>query len=463
MTVVVPESIFRAYDIRGLAESELTDGFTELLGRVHGQLVREAGGSRASIGYDARLSSPRLAAALERGMRSAGVQVVRLGMVPTPVTYFSVFAHELDGGVQVTGSHNPPEFNGFKMLVGRDALHGDGVLALRERMLAELAAGWQPGAPAQGWPEAEDVDVRPAYLDAVLARVRPGSRRLRVVLDAGNGAAGPLGVEVLERMGVEVIGHCIEPDGRFPHHHPDPTTVENVALLGRLVREHGADVAIGFDGDGDRIGVVDERGDVLWGDRLLMVFARALLAERPGATVLGEVKCSASLFRDIAARGGEPVMCRVGHSVMKAEMKARSAALAGEMSGHIFFADRWFGFDDATYAAARLIELLQDTERPLGALLEDVPQTFVTPEIRVDCADDVKFAVVDRVRDALTGQGDVVAIDGVRVEWPDGWGLVRASNTQPALVLRAEATSEDRRDDIVKLLRQTIDAATLCA
>jgi phosphomannomutase/phosphoglucomutase len=431
-------SIFRAYDIRGIFPHELGWDDARAIGQALGTACRRDGGRTFAVGRDCRHSGPALHAAVIEGVRSAGVDVVDIGQVPTPVLYWAVHVLATDGGVMVTGSHNPPEYNGMKMMLGRVTLQGDAILDLRRRVVeGDLDAG-EGGL--------EQVDVIGRYVDEITAGITMGSRPLRVVVDGGNGVAGPVALALYERLGVTVEGRCIEPDGSFPHHHPDPTTLETVAFLADEVQATGADLAIGFDGDGDRLGVVDHTGAVQWGDRLMILFARAVLEAVPGATIVSEVKCSRTLYDDIRARGGVGIMWRTGHSPIKAKMKETGAMLGGEMSGHIFFAHRWYGFDDAIYAGARLLELLSHADRTLPELLADVPVMYATEEIRVDCPDAIKFAVVERLAERVRSTHEVIDIDGVRVQFEDGWALVRASNTQPVLVLRAEATSPERRD-----------------
>jgi phosphomannomutase / phosphoglucomutase len=440
--------IFRAYDIRGVADIDLHSELVVALGKALGTLAVRDGARTFCVGRDCRISGQRVRDDLVRGLVSTGLAVHDVGMVPTPLLYFAVHRGDHGGGVQVTGSHNPPEFNGFKMMLGKRTLHGDDIEVLRTMIEAEDFVTGE-GAVVEA-PITDD------YLDYVVDNITLGPRPLRIVVDGGNGVAGPTAVALYERLGVEVIGRFIEPDGTFPNHHPDPTTVETVAIMADAVHETRVDLAIGFDGDGDRIGVVDDAGDVQWGDKLMILFARAVLAERPGATIVSEVKCSKTLYDDIAKHGGNGIMWRTGHSPIKAKMKETGAALGGEMSGHIFFEHRWFGFDDALYAGARLLELLSHDTRTIGQMLADVPVTYVTPEIRLDCPDEVKFDVVARIVSRLQADHEVIDIDGARVNFPDGWGLVRASNTQPVLVMRAEATSEARRDEIQAMLEALI-------
>jgi len=445
------DHIFRAYDIRGVADADLTDEVVYGIGRALGSMARERGGLTFGLGRDCRHSGPRLRNAMARGLASCGLQVIDFGEIPTPLLYFAVHTRGLGGGVQITGSHNPPEYNGFKMMIGLDTLQDARILEIRERI------------QAQRYEEADGVivedDIRPAYLDAIASDIRLGPTRLRVVLDGGNGIAGPTAMALFERLGVDVVGSCITPDGSFPNHHPDPTTLETVEVLRGLVQDHDADLAIGFDGDGDRLGVVDAAGDVQWGDRLMILFARQVLREQPGATIVSEVKCSRAMYDAIADAGGEAIMWRTGHSPIKAKMRETGALLGGEMSGHIFFKHRYYGFDDAIYAAARLVELLSHAGATISELLSDVPPWHATPEIRIDCADALKFDLVAELVARVRRDYKLNAIDGARIDFDDGWGLVRASNTQPVLVMRAEARTPERRDEIATLLATLVDEA----
>ncbi|MFM8550747.1 MAG: phosphomannomutase/phosphoglucomutase [Nitrospiraceae bacterium] len=444
-------ALFREYDIRGIVGQELTDDVAERIGLAFATVARGKGVKTVSVGRDGRDSSPALRNRLVQGLTAGGVNVLDIGVCPTPVLYFSLFQLPVDGGVMITGSHNAAEYNGFKLCIGKEALHGEAIQQLRQVMEAgRFSCG------------AGTVSLRPilqdylTYLKTSFATV--DARHLHVVIDCGNGAAALVAKQALEQMGCRVTGLYCDLDGRFPNHHPDPTVVENLQDLIAAVKRGGAHVGIGYDGDADRIGTVDERGDILWGDRLMVLYARDILAARPGSTILSEVKASQSLYDDIRQRGGRSIMWKTGHSLIKAKMKAESALLAGEMSGHMFFADRYFGYDDASYASCRLVEILAKNALPLSALLADLPATSVSPEIRVDCPDHMKFDLVVQVQARLlayakTGrtpgaQGlvirDVVTIDGIRVIFEDGWGLIRASNTQPALVLRFEASTPQR-------------------
>lgn len=444
--------IFREYDIRGVADKDLTDGLVRDLGRALGSLYRSRDKSRIALGQDCRLSSPRLASALTEGLLDAGMNVVDLGMVPTPLMYFSVWQFGLDGGVEITGSHNPPEDNGFKMMCGTDTLAGDEIRGLREAIEAGKLHRGATGS-------VERINPLPAYAAFMKGNIRLRHTDIPFAIDAGSGAAGPAAVLAMAAVGLDPEALLCEPDGAFPNHHPDPSMPENLEFLKNTVRTKGLALGIAYDGDGDRIGVIDDTGHVIFGDKLLIALSRALLRDRPGAAILGEVKCSQTLYDDIAKHGGRPILWKTGHSLIKRKMKEEGALLAGEMSGHVFFADRYYGFDDAIYTSLRLIELLVESGRPMRDLLADVPKTYSTPEIRVACPDDVKFDVVDKVRNHFSADHAVIAVDGARVLFDGGWGLVRASNTQPVLVLRFEADSEER----LRTIRETVEAAVSAA
>jgi phosphomannomutase / phosphoglucomutase len=426
--------VFREYDIRGVAERDFPGDFVRDLGRAIGTHLARAGAKHIALGRDCRVSSPRMHAALLEGLLATPLHIIDVGIVPTPVLYFAPFHFDLDGGVQLTGSHNPPEDNGFKVLRGKSTIHGEEIQALRK--LVETR-DFVSGAGRH-----EERDVVRAYLDHARSRLKLGPRRPRVVVDAGNGTGGVVAVPLYRELGFEVTPLFCEMDGRFPNHHPDPTVDKNVADLRAELAARGAEVGIALDGDADRIGVVDARGRIVWGDQLMILFARAILAEEPGATFVSEVKCSQSLYDEIARAGGKAIMWKVGHSLIKSKMKEVGAVLAGEMSGHIFFANRYLGFDDAIYAGARLLELLSHETRTLDQLVDTLPRMINTPEIRVEMPDDIKFEVVRRAAESFRARYPVIDVDGARVRFPDGWGLVRASNTQPALVLRFEASTE---------------------
>lgn len=440
--------IFRAYDIRGVADTDLASDVAYAIGRALGTMARRKGATTFAVGRDCRISGPRVKDDIVRGLRSTGLDVFDVGMVPTPLLYFAVVSREYGGGVQVTGSHNPPEYNGLKMMIGPGTLHGEDI--------QELKGLIEAGDFETGDGGIEEAPITDEYLEWVTSNIKMGPRKLKVVVDGGNGVAGPTAMELYERLGVEVVGKYIEPDGTFPNHHPDPTEVHVTEIMAEHVQAESADLAIGFDGDGDRIGVVDGDGTVQWGDRLMILFSRAVLAEVPGAAIVGEVKCSKTLYDDITAHGGEAIMWKTGHSLIKSKMREVGAALGGEMSGHIFFKHRFFGFDDALYAGARLLEIVSNDTRSVGEMLADVPETFATPEVRLECPDEVKFDVVARIVARLKAEYEVFDIDGARVNFADGWGLIRASNTQPVLVMRAEALTEARRDEIKELLEKLI-------
>ncbi len=427
--------VFREYDIRGVAERDFPTPLVRELGRALGTFWRRKGARKVGLCHDCRLSSPRIHEALLGGILETGLDVVDLGMGPTPMLYFGVFHLELDGGVMVTGSHNPPDENGFKIMAGKATLRAEDIAELRRMVEAHDVVLAPDG-------RIEHRDLTAAYCGFVRGNIRLKRTDIRFAIDAGNGAGGPLAMAAMEALGLSPELLLMEPNGAFPVHHPDPSQPENTALLVRTVKEHRLELGIALDGDADRIGVVDANGRVLYGDELLVLYSRALLARRPGAAVLGEVKCSDKLYDDIRDKGGRPILWKTGHSLIKQKMKEEHALLAGEMSGHIFFADRWFGFDDAIYATLRLLEIVAAEGRPLHELLADLPQTFSTPEIRVPASDATKFEVVDLVRRHFSPTHEVNAVDGARIRFPSGWGLVRASNTQPVLVLRFESTSE---------------------
>ncbi len=442
--------IFREYDIRGIAGQDLDAPTVEILGKAMGTYYAGRGKKDVVLGRDCRLSSPDFAAALARGLLSTGCDVTDLGVVPTPVVYFAVFEGNREAGVMVTGSHNPPEHNGFKMMAGTETLYGQNI--------QDIHAVIQSGRFAEGRGSLRKVDIVPVYRRYITDRIKLGGR-LRAVVDAGNGTAGEVAVPLFRALGCEVDPLFCEMDGRFPHHHPDPTLPEAMEALVRRVRETGADLGLAYDGDADRIGVVDDLGRLIWGDQLMILFARDILPFYPGAAVISEVKASKLLYEEIDKLGGRPIMWKTGHSLIKKKIREEGAVLAGEMSGHIFFADRWFGFDDAIYASARLLEILSTSGRRLSTMLADLPRTFVTPEIRIYASDEVKFKIVDEVRRELARGHDVIDIDGVRAIFPAGWGLVRASNTQAVIVLRFEADTPEALDVIQKEVRGVLGRA----
>jgi phosphomannomutase/phosphoglucomutase len=432
--------IFREYDIRGLAEKDFDSEFALLLGKVHGTAIAERGGKRVAVGRDCRATSDAYAKAVMAGLMAAGVQVYDIGVCPTPLMYFSLFHLDLDGGIQVTASHNPSEYNGFKICLGKDTLYGAQIQEIRGKM---------EGAQFRenGGGKLESFEIVTPYHRHLLSDVPKLQRPLKVVVDAGSGVGGPVAPPLFRQLGCTVWEIACVPDGRFPVHHPDPTVPENLQLLIDKVRAERADVGIAYDGDADRIGAVDENGHILWGDELLVLFARDVLKRNPKAVIISEVKCSQRLYDDIARHNGTAIMWKAGHSLLKAKMKETQALLAGEMSGHMFFKERYFGYDDAIYASLRLLEILARSDRPLSALLDDLPPSVSTPEMRVDCPDDKKFALARKATEYFRQRYDVIDVDGVRVKFPEGWGLIRASNTQPALVLRFEASSPEKLNE----------------
>ena len=488
---MINKGIFREYDIRGIAEKDLTDEAVTLIGKGYGTLLRGQGSgvrgkNKVAVGRDVRLSSNRLRDALIAGITSTGTDVVDLGECPTPLLYFAAYTKDVDGGIMITGSHNPPEYNGFKILIGKETIHGGGIQDLRRLIeIGSFASG--PSG------RVESFEVIPAYLEMVKEKFRavPSSgKRLKTVVDAGNGTGGLVAPELLKSIGVDVIPLFCEVDGNFPNHHPDPTVPENLKTLIETVKTEKADLGVAYDGDSDRIGLVDEKGSIIWGDQLIILFARDILKNQKGTVpdlrppprnpplarggtkggvesglspalkekpvFIGEVKCSQIMYDDIEKHGGRAIMWKAGHSLIKDKMKKEKALLAGEMSGHIFFNDRYFGFDDAIYATCRVIEILLKEGKPLSTLLSDLPKTFNTPEIRIDCPDEKKFETVEKVKEILSKAYPIIDIDGVRVKFAEGWGLLRASNTGPILVMRFEASSEERLSEYRKIVEDIL-------
>ncbi len=440
--------IFREYDIRGLVDQDLTIEGARLIGQGLATYLSRQGKRRVVAGRDGRLSSPRFRDPLVQGLIAGGMEVLDVGVCPTPVFYFSLFHLNRDGGAMITGSHNPPEFNGFKVCSGKDTLYGEQIQDLRRIIESQNFVRGEGSVSQQ--------EIIPAYRQFLAKNIQL-QRKVKVVIDSGNGTAGLVAPGILRDLGCEVIDLYTEVDGRFPNHHPDPTIPEYMRALIAKVKETKAEVGIGYDGDADRIGVVDHLGNIIYGDQLMILFSRQVLRNYPGATIVCEVKCSQNLYDDIAKNGGRPIMGRVGHSLLKKQMKEERALLGGEMSGHIFFADRYFGYDDGIYASCRLVEILSLTDKRIADLLSDVPKTYNTPEIRVDCPDDKKFSLAEKVKESFRKDYPVVDIDGVRVIFPDGWGLVRASNTQPVLVLRFEARTPKRLEEIRALVAKKVE------
>lgn len=429
------DHIFRQYDIRGVVGRQLDSNLVHKLGRSLATYYKQHDVRTVSVGRDARLSSPEFRDALVEGLTGGGCDVIDLGMVPTPLLYFSLFRLTVEGGVMITGSHNPKDNNGFKVCLGKTTVFGEEIQKIKGILESEQFVA--------GSGRVSETNIVDDYIDYVSAGITKGKRDLRVVVDAGNGIGGVVAVPLYRRLGFEVVDLFCEPDGNFPNHHPDPTVPESLEVLTESVKSTRADLGIALDGDADRIGCVAADGTVLWGDQMMVLFARDILERNPGAKFVAEVKCSKALFDDVRQHGGNPIMWKVGHSLIKAKMREEGAALAGEMSGHMFFADRYFGYDDAIYAGARLLEMVSSSEMSLDQMLASLPRMYNTPEIRVDYPDALKFAAVDRVRDAFRDRYEVIDIDGARINFPDGWALVRASNTQPALVMRFEGETEE--------------------
>jgi phosphomannomutase len=445
-------TILREYDIRGIVGKTLFAADAHALGRAFAVTLAQSGGKRVAVGYDGRLTSPELEAALVDGLTEAGADVARTGRGPTPMLYFSAATLEVDGGIMVTGSHNPPDHNGFKLVLGGKAFFGDALQKIGETALTL-------GPPAAKRGEVTQHSVFDDYV-ARLAKDYDASRPLTVAWDCGNGATGDVVVELTKTLPGRHVLLNETIDGTFPAHHPDPTVAENLVQLQQAVKAGGCDLGIGFDGDGDRIGVVDARGRILWGDQLMIVLARDVLKHYPGAPVLADVKASQVLFDAIAEAGGQPVMMETGHSLIKARLAETKAPLAGEMSGHIFFADRWYGFDDAIYVAVRLLGILGRAPETLADMLDGLPPVFNTPELRLPCEEERKFAIVEEVRERLRRRGaEMVEIDGVRVRTPEGWWLLRASNTQAVVTARAEASTEDGLKRLTQQLAEELAAS----
>jgi phosphomannomutase/phosphoglucomutase len=449
--VEINPNIFREYDIRGLVDKDLTPDMVEILGRGMGTYFRRQGKREVVVGRDCRLSSPDYSRALTKGLRATGCRTVDLGTIPTPLLYFMIFDKNGEAGVMITGSHNPPEYNGFKMMSGKETLYGETIQAVYHLIKNDEFLVDREGTEAS-------YDIVPEYKDFVTNNIRL-ERKLKVVIDAGNGTGGVVAVPIFKKLGCDVVELYCDMDGHFPNHHPDPTLPEAMQDMIRKVVETKADFGIAYDGDADRIGVADDEGHLIWGDQLLIFFARDILRSHPGAVIISEVKATQLLYDEIARLGGKPIMWKTGHSLIKKKIKEEKALLAGEMSGHIFFADRFFGFDDAIYASARLAELLSRADVKLSKMLAGLPKTYSTPEIRIYASEEVKFKIVDEVRKALAEKYPVIDIDGVRAVFPKGWGLVRASNTQAVLVLRFEAETEEDLEAIKKEMKGAVEQA----
>ena len=444
----LPAEIFREYDIRGIAGQELDAEAAELIAQAFGTYLADAGVRRAVVAHDNRASSEGLYQAAIRGLARTGCDVVAIGLAITPMFYFALRHLRVDGGMMVTASHNPPEFNGFKLARGPGTLYGAQIQQIREIASAKR---FQRGSGA-----VEEAGILLAYAAMLRERIELGPRRLRVAVDCGNGTAGAFVPDLLRAWEVDVLPLYCDLDPTFPHHHPDPVDPKNLVDLARFVATGQADLGLGFDGDGDRLGGVDDRGGILWGDVLMAIFWREILPSHPGAVALVEVKCSQALIDEIRRLGGRPQFTATGHSLIKARMRELNAVFAGEMSGHMFFADEYYGYDDAVYAAGRLLRILSHTDRPLSAIVAEIPRYCVTPEVRVACPDTSKHRVVEALTGEFKRRHEVVDIDGARIIFPDGWGLIRASNTQPVLVLRAEGTSPAALSRIKAFLEEAL-------
>ena len=440
--------IFREYDIRGIVGTDLTPESVTSIGKAIGTYIRRGNGKKMILGRDVRSSSVEFCNILSKALNSTGCNVIDIGMVPTPVLYFALHHFNADGGVMITGSHNPPEFNGFKISQGFHSLYGEKVQELKRLIEVndfEVGTG-----------TTQQQQVLAEYMEKICS-ILEIPRKIKVVVDGGNGCFGIVGPDLLKKLGQTPIELFSEPDGTFPNHHPDPTVSEHLTDLIKKVRLENAELGIGFDGDADRIGVVDEKGNILWGDQLLTIFARDILSRNPGATIVGEVKCSQNLYEDIKKHGGVPVMAAAGHSLIKNKMRETGALLAGEMSGHICFADNYYGFDDAIFAACRVLQIVAQSNKKVSEMLADLPETAYTPEIRIDCPDDQKFKIVRELTEIFREKYEVIDIDGVRVNFDDGWALIRASNTQPVLVFRLEAVTKERLKELVGVIKKQTD------
>lgn len=471
MTTTVNPGIFRQYDIRGVFNKDLTVDAARAVGTAYGiylssKLKTQGPKLKVSVGRDVRLSSKTLRDALIEGIISTGVDVVDIGECPTPLQYFSIYHLSLDGGIMITGSHNPPEFNGFKITIGKETIYGQEIQELRKIIEGRCQAPMD-----KGHGKLEYYDIIPAYIDYLKKQFKGSIKaHVKLVIDAGNGIAGPVAPKLLRELGCDVTELFCEPDGNFPNHHPDPTIPENLEDLIEAVKTQKADFGIAYDGDADRIGVVDEDGAIIWGDQLMIIFARDILGQAAGrkSTFVGDVKCSQIMYDEIERLGGNAMMWKTGHSLIKSKMKETGAIFAGEMSGHIFFADRYFGYDDAIYASCRLTEIfsrhrLKEPSVGVSSLLSGLPKACATPEIRIDCPDDKKFDVIDKLSETIgQKQGgvpvirDIIRMDGLRLVFDYGWALVRSSNTQPVLVLRFEAATEKGLAEIKRFVEDML-------
>jgi len=450
-------SIFREYDIRGIAGKDLNHEVVEMIGLSFGSMIIENGLKKISIGRDCRKSSDWIFDSLSKGIIRTGVDIIDLGLVTTPVLYFSLYGLDVDGGIMITASHNPPNYNGFKAAIGKDVLSSKQIQDLKDKIIGRSFRI----SETKG--QIVKFDIYELYMADIVKNIKI-SRKLRVGVDCANTPVGLFAKDVLTSAGCEVFELFPEPDGNFPNHHPDPSVEDNLRDLINLVKEEKLDIGIAFDGDADRLGVINEKGVLIYSDMILLLLARSVLKENPGAKIIGEVKCSKNLFDDIRRNGGIPIMWKTGHSNIKRKIKEEKAPLAGELSGHIFFSDRHHGYDDALYAALRLIEIISNQKDSISNMLKDIPKMYSTPEIRIDFAENEKFVIVDKliqsIKDENLGLYNLVTVDGIRLENSSGWALVRASNTQPALTIRFEAESEEKLKDMKNYISKKLTSIT---
>lgn len=442
-------NIFREYDIRGVVGEQLNERSVTQIGCAIATYFRRNKAKTIAIGYDARESSPRFCEIIIKSLNETGCDCFLIGRVPTPVLYFTTFTKEVDGGVMITGSHNPANHNGFKISLGKDSLHGSQIQEVKEIAFSNEFEN--------GEGKAKKLEVLDDYFSGLGKRINFGKRKLKVVLDAGNGMGGVTAVPFYKNLDIEVIELFCEPDSNFPNHEPDPSQEKNLQDLIRKVIETKADLGIAFDGDADRITIIDEKGRIIWGDELMILLSREALREHPNSTIIAEVKCTQTLFDEIEKLGGKAIMSKAGHSIIKAKMRETGAILGGEMSGHIFFADRFYGFDDACYAGARVLEILSKTDKNLSEIFAEFPQTFSTPEIRVHCAEERKSLVIKKLVEEFSKTNEINTIDGIRIKFENGWGLVRPSNTQALLILRFEADTEKNLETIRNLVETKVN------
>ncbi len=438
--MAINEDIFRAYDIRGIVETALTPDAVTQIGQAFASEARAQGQSTVVIGRDGRLSSPDLANALSNGLRAGGCDVIDVGMVPTPVLYYATHKLKTGTGIMVTGSHNPPQYNGLKMLIAGHTIYGDSIKSLYQRIV--------DGNIDSGDGNYEQQDVIPSYIETITSDIQL-TRPLNIAVDCGNGVAGVLAVELFSKLGCEITELFCDVDGTFPNHHPDPSKPENLDDIKKSIAENDLDLGLAFDGDGDRVGIIDDKQNIIWADRQMMLYAADVLERKPGAQIIFDIKSSSNLEHFIKDHGGEPLMWKTGHSFIKAKMKETGAELAGEMSGHIFFKERWFGFDDGLYSAARMLEILSKRNQPASEVFAELPDSINTPELQIMFEEGEHYKFMDKFKQQADFENaDIVTIDGMRVNYPEGWGLVRPSNTTPSLVLRFEANSQAVLDDI---------------